>query len=226
MNKNAIKKSLIPYLIILVVIASIVLFADIFDRKVNTLTYDELITDINKGVVEKVTMTPNYNAGVYKVTGVEKGYANNETFTVSVPLSDEVVAKILSLQEEYNYKLITKEDPNASAIFGYIINIVTLVVFLGGAWFLLTRQSGAASKSIDFGRSRAHLSNDKNKVTFDNVAGLTEEKEEVAELIDFLKDPAKFQKMGARIPKGVLLVGPPGTGKTLDRKSTRLNSSH
>ena len=215
MNKNAIKKSLIPYLIILVVIASIVLFADIFDRKVNTLTYDELITDINKGVVEKVTMTPNYNAGVYKVTGVEKGYANNETFTVSVPLSDEVVAKILSLQEEYNYKLITKEDPNASAIFGYIINIVTLVVFLGGAWFLLTRQSGAASKSIDFGRSRAHLSNDKNKVTFDNVAGLTEEKEEVAELIDFLKDPAKFQKMGARIPKGVLLVGPPGTGKTL-----------
>ena len=215
MNKNAIKKSLIPYLIILVVIASIVLFADIFDRKVNNLTYDELITDINKGVVEKITMTPNYNAGVYKIIGVEKGYANNETFTVSVPLSDEVVAKILSLQEEYSYKLITKEDPNASAIFGYVINIATLVIFLGGAWFLLTRQSGAASKSMDFGRSRAHLSNDKNKVTFDNVAGLTEEKEEVAELIDFLKDPAKFQKMGARIPKGVLLVGPPGTGKTL-----------
>ncbi len=215
MNKNAIKKSLIPYLIILVVIASIVLFADIFDRKVNNLTYDELITDINKGVVEKITVTPNYNAGVYKVVGIEKGYANNETFAVSVPLSDEVVAKILSLQEEYNYKLITKEDPNASAIFGYIINIATLVIFLGGAWFLLTRQSGAASKSMDFGRSRAHLSNDKNKVTFDDVAGLTEEKEEVAELIDFLKDPAKFQKMGARIPKGVLLVGPPGTGKTL-----------
>ncbi len=215
MNKNAIKKSLIPYLIILVVIASIVLFADIFDRKVNNLTYDELITDINKGVVEKITMTPNYNAGVYKIVGVEKGYANNETFTVSVPLSDEVVAKILSLQEEYSYKLITKEDPNASAIFGYVINIATLAIFLGGAWFLLTRQSGAASKSMDFGRSRAHLSNDKNKVTFDNVAGLTEEKEEVAELIDFLKDPAKFQKMGARIPKGVLLVGPPGTGKTL-----------
>ena len=106
MNKNAIKKSLIPYLIILVVIASIVLFADIFDRKVNNLTYDELITDINKGVVEKITVTPNYNAGVYKVVGIEKGYANNETFAVSVPLSDEVVAKILSLQEEYNYKLI------------------------------------------------------------------------------------------------------------------------
>ena len=215
MNKNALRKSLIPYLVIFVVIASIVLFADIFDRKVNTLTYDQLISDINAGVVEKVTITPNKNAAVYKIAGVEKGYASNETFTVNVPLSDEVVAKLLSLQEEYNYEFKTNEDPNASAIFGYIINIATLAILLGGAWFILTRQSGSASKSMDFGRSRAHLSNGQNKVTFDDVAGLTEEKEEVAELIDFLKDPGRFQKMGARIPKGVLLVGPPGTGKTL-----------
>ncbi len=215
MNKNALRKSLIPYLVIFVVIASIVLFADIFDRKVNTLTYDQLIADINAGLVEKVTITPNKNAAVYKIAGVEKGYASNETFAVNVPLSDEVVAKLLSLQEEYNYEFKTNEDPNASAIFGYIINIATLVILLGGAWFLLSRQSGSASKSMDFGRSRAHLSNGQNKVTFDDVAGLTEEKEEVAELIDFLKDPGRFQKMGARIPKGVLLVGPPGTGKTL-----------
>ena len=215
MNKNALKKSLIPYLVIFVVIASIVLFADIFDRKVNTLTYDQLISDINAGSVEKVAITPNKNAAVYKITGVEKGYASNETFTVNVPLSDEVVAKLLSLQEEYNYEFKTNEDPNASAIFGYIVNILTLAILLGGAWFILTRQSGSASKSMDFGRSRAHLSNGQNKVTFEDVAGLTEEKEEVAELIDFLKDPGRFQKMGARIPKGVLLVGPPGTGKTL-----------
>ncbi|MBR1376471.1 MAG: ATP-dependent zinc metalloprotease FtsH [Bacilli bacterium] len=215
MNKNSIRKTLIPYLIILVVVASVFLFADIFDRKVNVLTYDELITNINSGVVDKITITPNDNAGIYKITGTQKGYAANETFSVSVPLSDEVVAKLLSLQEEYNYKLITKEDPNASAIFGYIINIATLAILLGGAWFILTRQSGAANKSMDFGRSRAHLSNNQNRVTFNDVAGLTEEKEEVAELIDFLKDPSRFQKMGARIPKGVLLVGPPGTGKTL-----------
>ncbi len=215
MNKNMIRKSLIPYLIILVVIASIVLFADIFDQKVNKLSYDQLISDINALQVEKVVITPNRNAGIYKVTGVEKGYATNETFVVNVPLSDEVVAKLFSLQEEYNYELNTKEDPNSSAIFGYIFNFATLAILLGGAWFLLTRQAGSASKSMDFGRSRAHLSNGQNKVTFDDVAGLTEEKEEVAELIDFLKDPAKFQKMGARIPKGVLLVGPPGTGKTL-----------
>ena len=74
---------------------------------------------------------------------------------------------------------------------------------------------GSANKSMDFGRSKARLSENNNKVTFNDVAGLTEEKEEVAELIDFLKSPKKFQKLGARIPKGVLLVGPPGTGKTL-----------
>ena len=78
---------------------------------------------------------------------------------------------------------------------------------------------GAANKSMDFGKSRARLTSDKDKVTFKEVAGLEEEKEEVAELIDFLKQPKRFQSMGARIPKGVLLVGPPGTGKTLLAKA-------
>ena len=86
-------------------------------------------------------------------------------------------------------------------------------------YYFLTRQMGGASKSMDFGRSRARLTSDKDKTKFDKVAGLTEEKEEVQELIDFLREPKKFQKMGARIPKGVLLVGPPGTGKTLLAKA-------
>ena len=76
-----------------------------------------------------------------------------------------------------------------------------------------------AGKSMDFGKSKARLNTERNKVTFKDVAGLKEEKEEVKELIDFLKNPKKFQKLGARIPKGVLLVGPPGTGKTLLAKA-------
>ena len=90
-----------------------------------------------------------------------------------------------------------------------------MIIIIGVAFFFITRQMNSANKSMDFGKSRAKLNEDARKVTFDKVAGLTEEKEEVKELIDFLKDPKKFQKLGARIPKGVLLVGPPGTGKTL-----------
>ena len=81
------------------------------------------------------------------------------------------------------------------------------------------KTNGCANKSLDFGKSRAKLNEDTNKVTFKDVAGLEEEKEEVSELIDFLKNPKKFQALGARIPKGVLLVGPPGTGKTLLAKA-------
>src|SRR5574344_2673639 len=215
MNKNAIKKGLIPYLILLIVLVSTFVFADMLNKKINILTYDGLITAINNGEVEEITVTPKSSAGVYVITGTEKSYKSNETFEVDVPKSEEVIAKILALQEEYKFELVTNEDPNSSAIISTLFNIATLVLLLGGSWFILSRQSGAANKSMDFGRSRAHLSDDSNKVTFDNVAGLDEEKEEVAELIDFLKDPARFQKMGARIPKGVLLVGPPGTGKTL-----------
>ena len=86
-------------------------------------------------------------------------------------------------------------------------------------YFLFSRIANSNKNSMDFGRSKARLSNDKDKKTFNDVAGLKEEKEEVAELIDFLKSPKKFENMGARIPKGVLLVGPPGTGKTLLAKA-------
>ena len=90
-----------------------------------------------------------------------------------------------------------------------------MVLIIGFGFYFINKQLGSSKNSMDFGRSRAKLSENDHKVTFENVAGLDEEKEEVAELIDFLKAPSRFTKMGARIPKGVLLVGPPGTGKTL-----------
>ena len=106
-------------------------------------------------------------------------------------------------------------DPDSSTVLLFIVNVLPSALLIFGAFFIITRQMGSANKSMDFGRSRARLNEDARKVTFKEVAGLDEEKEEVAELIDFLKNPKKFQRLGARIPKGVLLVGPPGTGKTL-----------
>ena len=93
------------------------------------------------------------------------------------------------------------------------------MILVGATIFIFVKLSGGNKQSFDFGKSKAKLSQESNKVTFKDVAGLKEEKEEVAELIDFLKNPKKFQRLGARIPKGVLLVGPPGTGKTLLAKA-------
>ena len=144
-----------------------------------------------------------------------EGYAENETFVLKMPLAEEVITELLNLQKQYNFKLDTIADPGSNTILLFVVNILPTVILIGFAFFFISKQMGGANKSMDFGKSRAHLSENNKKVTFKQVAGLTEEKQEVAELIDFLKSPAKFQKMGARIPKGVLLVGPPGTGKTL-----------
>ena len=113
-----------------------------------------------------------------------------------------------------SFKLTIINDPEASSWLLVIANVVPYIILGGLVIWVFTKQLGGGNKSMDFGKSRAKLV-EESKATFKDVAGLTEEKEEVQELIDFLKNPKKFTSMGARIPKGVLLVGPPGTGKTL-----------
>ena len=103
-----------------------------------------------------------------------------------------------------------------------VTSLLPSVIMIGGIlllFYMMNRQNGANNKAMNFGRSRAKLHTGGKSVTFENVAGLQEEKEELEEIVDFLKNPKKYIQVGARIPKGVLLVGPPGTGKTLLAKA-------
>ncbi len=219
MNKKTIRKSFLPYVFLFLIIVSIVYFMDVLNQKVNILTYNEFIEAVEKGDVEEVIITPESSAGVYQLTGKMSDYKEEETFFLRVPYSNETMEIIYDAQAEQGFTLKTDTDPNSSMLLTFLINVLPMLLLIGFAFFFITKQMGGANKSMDFGRSRAKLNDNKNKVTFDKVAGLDEEKEEVKELIDFLKNPKKFTDMGARIPKGVLLVGPPGTGKTLLARS-------
>ncbi len=218
MNKN-LKKGMVPYVFLVLMMLGIYYFVGILNQKVNLLTYDALLNEMGSDRVEEIVVTPRTRAGVYEISGKIVGYKKNESFFVRVPLTDSIIKEISTFSEEGNFKFNTQKDPESSSLLLILANVLPFVIFIGGAFFILSRQMGGANKSMDFGRSRAKLVSDENKVTFQDVAGLKEEKEEVKELIDFLKMPKKFQKLGARIPKGVLLVGPPGTGKTLLAKA-------
>ncbi len=215
MNKKAVKRNALSYVFLFIVIIGIMYFINVLNNKVNTLSYSEFIQAVEDGELKEVTITPSNNAGVYELTGTLKSYGENESFYVRAPLTDTTIKEIYAGRDEFLYEIKTSKDPQSSILLALLVNVLPIVLLVGVGFYFLTKQMGSANKSMDFGKSRARLNDDRKKVTFEDVAGLTEEKEEVAELIEFLKAPKKFQKMGARIPKGVLLVGPPGTGKTL-----------
>ena len=219
MNKNTVKKGLLPYLFLVLVIFGVYYLFNVLNNQPKVLTYNELIQALDEGTVTEMSITPRERAVVYEIYGKLKDYSENERFFIRVPLTDSVIKNVLEAGSNNEFKLTTNVDPESSSFWLIIVNVLPIVLIVGFGFFFLTRQMNGANKSMDFGKSRARLSNDNGKVTFKDVAGLKEEKEEVSELIDFLKNPKKFTKLGARIPKGVLLVGPPGTGKTLLAKA-------
>lgn len=219
MDKKIIKRGLLPYLFVVLAMLGIFYFANIANKKVEELSYNEFITELNSGNIAKLEITTRGNAYIYEITGQLRGSKDNEYFVATLPLSEEVVKKIVEASDNQDFEVIANPDPEASSLLLIVINVLPIVLLVGAAFWFLNKQLAGNKSSLDFGKSRARLSSDNNKVTFKDVAGLKEEKEEVRELIDFLKNPKKFQSLGARIPKGVLLMGPPGTGKTLLAKA-------
>ena len=220
-DKKVVKRGLLPYLFLVLAMLSIFYFVSVGNQNVKELSYDQFVEKLDNGEIEKLKLTAHGSAYVYEVTGKFKKVKEDESeyFIATLPLSEEVVKKINESEKNQNFEFVASPDPKSSSLLLIIVNVLPIILGVSLIFWFLNKQLAGNKSSLDFGKSRARLSSDKNKVTFKDVAGLKEEKEEVKELIDFLKNPKKFQNLGARIPKGVLLFGPPGTGKTLLAKA-------
>ncbi len=211
-------KNALPYLVLAIVVLSVFLTLNMQGTKVNELTTGELIAELKDDNVKEITITPKSEESIYLIEGKLDGYKSSEKFTAKAVGTE--LENILVLVEKNDVdKYETNSDPASNKVFYVVINVLPIVIIVVAMYFLFTKLASSNKNSMDFGRSKARLSNEHDRKNFKDVAGLDEEKEEVAELIDFLKNPKKFERLGARIPKGVLLVGPPGTGKTLLAKA-------
>ena len=221
MNIKKTKRNMnfMPYLLLFAVVVTSYIFLNSISTKINELNYTELTSDINSGKVTELNVTPKNSSGVYELTGKMEGYKKGETFKVTIPYTDTVISSIYEAAELHNLKVTTNTNPENSTWLSILFNIVPIILFGVLMYVMFIKLGNNGKGTFDFGKSKAKLSEDGGTKTFKDVVGLKEEKEEVQELIDFLKNPKKFTKMGARIPKGVLLVGPPGTGKTLLAKA-------
>ncbi len=192
----------------------IVLLTTLLDNSNTKMDYSELITKIEASEVKEIEITSDGTKAYVTLNG------ENGKKEVNLPSIDSFMRYI---EEPLKNGEISLNEQNQS-IFITLLGLLTpfglLIIFLI-FWFLVMNGSQGGNKTMTFGKSKARLmgNEDRNKVTFDDVAGVDEEKEELEEIVEFLKNPRKFTEMGARIPKGVLLVGQPGTGKTLLAKA-------
>ena len=177
-------------------------------------SYSDFIKEAEAGNVKEVIITQNRTVptGVAKIQLVD----SEKVKTLAVSDINDLQEDLQNLNVAYDTKALVE----SSRIIPYLMPLAILIIGFVFLFVTNSRQSGSGSKAMNFGKSRAKLSTDADKkVTFENVAGLQEEKEDLEEIVDFLKSPKKYIQVGARIPKGVLLVGPPGTGKTLLAKA-------
>ncbi|HYV18117.1 MAG TPA: ATP-dependent metallopeptidase FtsH/Yme1/Tma family protein, partial [Verrucomicrobiae bacterium] len=193
-----------------IIIAVLVLYRFLVTGRTDQveLNFTKMMEDVEAGRVSKVTITGNEIVGEYNQPTAD-GQAKR--FLTYAPTYDDLVKDL----RRYNVQIEARKPKDPT----YMVSLLTWLPFLilAAVWVFFFRQmQSGGNKALSFGKSKARLSSSQaKKVTFKDVAGVDEAKEELAEIIEFLKEPQKFQKLGGKIPKGVLLMGPPGTGKTL-----------
>ncbi|MFR7545569.1 MAG: ATP-dependent zinc metalloprotease FtsH [Clostridia bacterium] len=210
--KNGIK-SLAVWLIFLIIF--IVLISSIMDNSSNKLAYSELLADMEKGTVKSIEIQSGGEKALVEVEG------ESLPKEVNIPDINSFMTYAQEILKTNSYTLTEKPESVFMKGLYLLIPFGIIVIVLLFGLLLINPGNQGGNKTMSFGKSKARVTNgaEKTKVTFNDVAGVDEEKEELEEIVEFLKTPKKFTDMGARIPKGVLLVGQPGTGKTLLAKA-------
>ena len=200
---NSTLKSLVFWIALVVVGVLVWNFSTRFQTSAQPLTFSEFMTSVDAGQIQSVTITGN------EISGRNKAQENFRTY--APPQFDGLANRLLE-----RGVVVTAREPATSPWAALLYSWAPILLMIGFWIFFMRQMQSGGNKALSFGKSKAKLSSStQKKVTFKDVAGVDEAKDELQEIIEFLREPQKFQKLGGRIPKGVLLMGPPGTGKTL-----------